>query len=76
MDVARALGCRDTDDAVRLLDDDEVNTHNVSIAGRGGWAPLVVSEPGLYKLIQRSQSRWSEAQEFARRVAHEVAGTV
>lgn len=36
----------------------------------GGRAPLIISEPGLYKLIMRS--RKPEAKEFRRWVTHEV----
>ena len=52
----------------RGLDDDEVSSLP-NWEGRGS-APLIVSEPGLYKLIMRS--RKPEAKAFQRWVTHEV----
>lgn len=39
-----------------------------------GRAPLIVSEPGLYKLIMRSRKQ--EAKEFQRWVTHEVLPSI
>lgn len=52
----------------RGLDDDEVSSLP-NWEGRGS-APLIVSEPGLYKLIMRS--RKPEAKAFQRWVTHDV----
>ena len=53
------------------LDDDEItNLRNSEVWNQPGRAPLIVSEPGLYKLIMRS--RKPEAKEFQRWVTHEV----
>lgn len=59
----------------RGLDDDEItNLPNREIGGisteNGGKAPLIVSEPGLYKLIMRS--RKPVAKPFQRWVTHDV----
>lgn len=58
----------------RDLDEDEVtkatNLPNWQVGTNGGRIPLIISEPGLYKLIMRS--RKPEAKEFQRWVTHEV----
>lgn len=58
----------------RDLDSDEIteatNLPNWEVGKNGGRAPLIVSEPGLYKLIMRSRKQ--EAKEFQRWVTHEV----
>lgn len=58
----------------RDLDEDEVteatNLPNWQVGSNGGRVPLIISEPGLYKLVMRS--RKPEAKEFQRWVAHEV----
>ena len=52
----------------RDLDSDEIteatNLPNWEVGKNGGRAPLIVSEPGLYKLIMRSRKQ--EAKEFQR----------
>lgn len=70
-DVCEALGI-DTSHVRRGLDDDEVSNLPIRQIGpeQGGKAPLIVSEPGLYKLIMRS--RKPEAKAFQRWVTHEV----
>lgn len=70
-DVCDALGLHNTTEALRGLDDDEKsNISSSEVAQNGGRAPLIVSEPGLYKLIMRS--RKPEAKAFQRWVTHEV----
>lgn len=58
----------------RDLDEDEVteatNLPNWQVGSNGGRVPLIISEPGLYKLIMRS--RKPGAKEFQRWVTHEV----
>lgn len=58
----------------RDLDEDEVteatNLPNWQVGSNGGRVPLIISEPGLYKLVMRS--RKPEAKEFQRWVTHEV----
>lgn len=69
-DVCDALGIATNHlrESGRGLDDDEVmNLPNWEI---GGKAPLIVSEPGFYKLVMRS--RKPEAKAFQRWVTHEV----
>lgn len=70
-----ALG---TEHLRRDLDKDEVtestNLPNWQVGSNGGRVPLLISEPGLYKLIMRS--RKPEAKEFKRWVAHEVLPTI
>lgn len=69
-DVCDALGIR-TDTVRAILDADEVRKTNPnSIGVAGGRKPLVVSEPGFYKLVMRS--RKPEAKAFKRWVTHEV----
>lgn len=69
-DVCDALGIR-TDTVRAILDADEVRETNPnSIGVAGGRKPLVVSEPGFYKLVMRS--RKPEAKAFQRWVTHEV----
>lgn len=69
-DVCDALGIR-TDTVRSILESDEVGETNPnSIGVAGGRAPLIVSEPGLYRLVMRS--RKPEAKAFQRWVTHEV----
>lgn len=70
-DVCDILELNNVTEALRPLDDDEKsNFRNSEVAQNGGRAPIIISEPGLYKLIMRS--RKSEAKEFQRWVTHEV----
>lgn len=70
-DVCDILELGNTTNALRALDEDEkTNFTNCNVAQNGGRAPLIISEPGLYKLIMRS--RKPEAKEFQRWVTHEV----
>lgn len=69
-DVCDALGIR-TDTVRIILDDDEVDETNPNTIGvAGGRNPLIVSEPGIYKLVLKS--RKPEAKAFQRWVTHEV----
>lgn len=70
-DVCDILELNNITEALRPLDDDEkTNFRNSEVAQSGGRAPLIISEPGLYKLIMRS--RKPEAKEFQRWVTHDV----
>ena len=70
-DVCDILELGNTTNALRALDEDEkTNFTNCNVAQNGGRAPLIISEPGLYKLIMRS--RKPEAKEFQRWVTHDV----
>lgn len=70
-DVCDILELGNTTNALRALDEDEkTNFTNCNVAQNGGRTPLIISEPGLYKLIMRS--RKPEAKEFQRWVTHEV----
>lgn len=70
-DVCDILELDNITEALRPLDDDEkTNFRNSEVAQNGGRAPIIISEPGLYKLIMRS--RKPEAKEFQRWVTHEV----
>nr|WP_315178772.1 phage antirepressor KilAC domain-containing protein [Bifidobacterium dentium]DAK62004.1 MAG TPA: repressor domain protein [Caudoviricetes sp.] len=61
----------DTNHLRDALDEDEItNLRNPEVWNQPGRAPLIISEPGLYKLIMRS--RKPEAKEFQRWVTHEV----
>lgn len=70
-DACDILELNNVTEALRPLDDDEKSNFRISeVAQNGGRAPLIISEPGLYKLIMRS--RKPEAKEFQRWVTHEV----
>ena len=70
-DICNALGLGNTTEALRSLDEDEKgNISNSEVAQNGGRSPLIVSEPGFYKLVMRS--RKPEAKAFQRWVTHEV----
>lgn len=70
-DVCDILELNNVTEALRPLGDDEKsNFRNSEVAQNGGRAPIIISEPGLYKLIMRS--RKPEAKEFQRWVTHEV----
>lgn len=69
-DVCDILGTA-TKDLHRILEPDEItNVDSIDIAQNGGKAPLLISEPGLYRLVMKS--RKPEAKEFQRWVTHEV----
>lgn len=81
-DPCEILGTR-TDHVRDILDDDEVSTlsqvignNHTTVVGpeRGGRDPLVVSEPGLYKMIMKS--RKPVAKPFQRWVTHEVLPSI
>lgn len=73
-DVCNILGI-DTNHLREALDDDEItNLRNSEVRNQPGRAPLIISEPGLYKLIMRS--RKPEAKEFQRWVTHEVLPSI
>lgn len=59
----------------RVLESDEItNVDSIDIAQNGGKAPLIISEPGLYRLVMKS--RKPEAKEFQRWVTHEVLPSI
>ncbi len=61
--------------ALQSLDDDEkTNLSNSYVWSEPGRRPLIISEPGLYKLVMRS--RKPEAKEFQRWVTHEVLPSI
>lgn len=69
-DVCDILGT-DTRDLHKILESDEItNVDSIHIAQNGGKAPLIISEPGLYRLVMKS--RKPEAKEFQRWVTHKV----
>ena len=73
-DVCDILGTA-TKDLHRILESDEItNVDNIDIAQNGGKAPLIISEPGLYRLVMKS--RKAEAKEFQRWVTHEVLPSI
>lgn len=76
-DVCDILGLG-TEHLRRDLDEDEVtkatNLPNWQVGTNGGRTPLIISEPGLYKLIMRS--RKPETKDFQRWVTHEVLPTI
>ena len=73
-DVCGILGT-DTRDLHKILESDEItNVDSIHIAQNGGKAPLIISEPGLYRLVMKS--RKPEAKEFQRWVTHEVLPSI
>ena len=73
-DVCDILGT-DTRDLHKILESDEItNVDSIHIAQNGGKAPLIISEPGLYRLVMKS--RKPEAKEFQRWVTHEVLPSI
>lgn len=73
-DVCDILGTA-TKDLHRVLESDEItNVDSIDIAQNGGKAPLIISEPGLYRLVMKS--RKPEAKEFQRWVTHEVLPSI
>lgn len=69
-DMCDILGTA-TRDLHKILESDEItNVDSIHIAQDGGKAPLIISEPGLYRLVMKS--RKPEAKEFQRWVTHEV----
>lgn len=74
-DVCDALGIA-TNHVKDSLDSDEVCNLPITEIGpkQGGKAPLIVSEPGFYKLVMKS--RKPEAKAFQRWVTHEVLPSI
>lgn len=73
-DVCDILGT-DTRDLHKILESDEItNVDSIHIAQNGGKAPLIISEPGLYRLVMKS--RKPESKEFQRWVTHEVLPSI
>lgn len=72
VDVCRALELSKPENALSSLDDDEKYTLTEGVIGDGAGrsARLVVSEPGVFRLVFRS--RKPEAERFKRWLAHEV----
>ena len=74
IDICRILGFTNPWNAVSILDEDEKDYVGISDAMNRIRQTLIISEPGLYKLIGRS--RKPEAKEFDRWVRHEVLPTL
>lgn len=70
-DVCEALAIKNHNDALSTLDDDEKGVATTDPLSRGGpQEMIVVSEPGVYRLVFRS--RKAEAERFKRWLAHDV----
>lgn len=72
-DIAMALGYSATSAMLRSLDDDDKGVQDLHTPG-GYQALAVVSEPGMYSAIMRSQA--PNASEFKRWVTREVLPTI
>ena len=72
-DVCRALEIKQPTRALKRLDDDEKGVTTIHTLG-GEQNLLIVSEPGLYRLIMRS--RKPSAMKFQRWVCHEVLPSI
>lgn len=72
VDVCEALCLAKPENALATLDEDEKCTlaEGVIADGRGARARIIVSEPGVFRLVFRS--RKPEAERFKRWLAHEV----
>lgn len=68
-DVCAVLGIKDHHQALETLDEDERGGYSVPTP-MGDQTMIVVSEPGVYRLVFRS--RKPEAERFKRWLAHEV----
>lgn len=73
-DVCACLGIENPRDWARALDADELGAVDIVDAIGRMQETLVISEPGLYKLLARS--RKPEAKRFDRWVRHEVLPTI
>ena len=70
-DVCHCLGLKNTNDALGGLDNDEKGVATTDPLAPGGeQTVIVISEPGVYRLVFRS--RKPEAERFKRWLAHEV----
>ncbi|UTC65750.1 Bro-N domain-containing protein [Treponema sp. OMZ 788] len=71
-DVCAALDIKNPSDAIKILDDDEKNTLEISegIPNRGNPNMNIINESGLYTLILRSNK--PEAKKFRKWVTSEV----
>ena len=72
-DLCRALEIKQPTRALSRLDDDEKGVTTIHTLG-GPQQVLIVSEPGLYRLI--FTSRKAEARQFQRWVCHEVLPSI
>lgn len=72
VDVCRAIDLQKPENALASLDEDEKYTLSEGVISetRGPRATVVVSEPGVYRLVFRS--RKPEAERFKRWLAHDV----
>lgn len=74
-DVCDILKISNPSDALQSLEDDEkTNLGNSYVWPEPGKRPLIISEPGLYRLVMRS--RKPEAKDFQRWVTHEVLPSI
>ena len=69
-DICHVLELSNTTEALKALDEDEKNTLRISEGNRGNPTVNVISEPGLYALVLRSNK--PEAKQFSRWVRHDV----
>ncbi|WP_159990846.1 BRO family protein [Pelistega ratti] len=72
-EIALIFGYRDASNLVRILDEDEKGTHNMSTLG-GTQLALIISESGLYHAAFKSRKQ--EAQDFRKWVTNEVLPTI
>ncbi len=77
-DIAKQLEYRDASNLVRLLDNDEADTHNMSIRSENGTEQSrevsIINESGLYHAIFKS--RKTEAKAFRKWVTSEVLPSI
>ncbi len=67
-DVCRILDLANVSMALRILDEDEKGISTVDTLG-GGQRSLIISEPGLYKLLSRSRRRASATRGLSQRTS-------
>ena len=73
-DVCDVLDIKNAREAISVLDEDERNTVRISDGNRGNPDMNIISEPGLYALVLRSNK--PEAKQFSRWVRHEVLPSI
>lgn len=75
LDALEVIGTGSTSNVTARLDKDEFsNIGKINVWKNPGREPIVINEPGLYKVVLRSNSRKSD--DFIRWVTHEVLPSI
>jgi prophage antirepressor-like protein len=73
-DICSVLGLTDTGRAIQILDKDESKTFRVTDRLGRKQDTYIISEPGLYRLLSRSNKE--EAKKFQRWIFHDVLPSI